>query len=110
LTATTIDDLDDGIILNANSSLNTECHFRREKLQSSLTKKASLNDETKPIIIDSIEKIGDNNNNEEGKSQKINENSQPISIEHLSLEEKNQEKQESNYKTTPSKQLPGRSK
>jgi len=78
-----------------------------------LTKTPSLNGESEPIVTDSIEKIDDNNNNisiQEEKSEENNKNLEQISIENLSLNENNQEKQESNDKITPPNGLRGRSK
>jgi len=58
--AATNEELDEDIILNTNSTLNTELnterHFRRRKRRSTLTKISSSNDETEPLITDSIEK------------------------------------------------------
>jgi hypothetical protein len=102
--ATTIDALDQDILLNTNPSLNTERHFRRRKRRSSLSQTSSLNDEIEPIITDSIEQI------QEDKSPEIKENLPPISIENLSLNENNQKKEESNDKMTLYNHLRGRSK
>jgi len=56
-----------------------------------------------------LKKIDDNNNNtQEEKSQEINENVQPISLESLSLDENNQKKEDSNNKITPPNRLGGR--
>jgi hypothetical protein len=100
--ATTTDEIDEDVLLNANSTLNIERHFRRRKRRSSLTKTSSLDDKIEPITTDSIEKVDDNNNNTTVQE----DNAQPIIIEGLSLHEK----EESNDKTTPPIRLRARSK
>ncbi len=101
-TTTTTDEIDEDVLLNANSTLNIERHFRRRKRRSSLTKTSSLDDKIEPITTDSIEKVDNNNNNTTVQE----DNAQPIIIEGLSLHEK----EESNDKTTPPIRIRARSK
>jgi hypothetical protein len=111
--ATMVHELDEDILLNTNSSLNAERHFRRRKRRSLLAQSSLSFEEEEPIKTDLIEDI---NNNQEKKSEEISENVQPVSIESLSLNENNEKKEdisvenkESNDRTTPANRLRGRS-
>lgn len=106
-----IDEPSEDIILNINSLLNTERHFRRRKRRTSLTKSSSSIDETDFIKTDSIEKT--DYNQEEKSQDPIDDSLQQISIEALSLNDNN-EKQEDNEEvdneTNTSNRIRGRSK
>jgi hypothetical protein len=85
-------ELDEGVILNKNSSLNVDPHFRRRKRRSSLTRTSLSIDETEePIITDSIEKV---DTIKEEKSQEIKEDLQPIALQSLSLNGNNVQKED----------------
>ncbi|CAF4840427.1 unnamed protein product [Rotaria sp. Silwood1] len=91
--STMIDDLNEDNLLNTNSLLNIERHFRRRKRRTSLTRQSLSNDETDLTTLqtDSIEQTdNNNNNNQEQKIDDINENLQQISIDNLSLNDNNE--------------------
>ena len=94
-------ELDEDVILDTDLPLNIDRHFRQQKQCSSLTRTSSSSDDILPIATDSIEKTDDNNNNRNEKSQKITEDTQPISIESLSLNEKKDDKPVENIDDNP---------
>ena len=91
-TTPTIDDIDEDVLLNVNSTLNAERYFRRRKRHLSLAKTSPNDDKTEPVIS---EKVDDNNNNTNTIEK---EDSQSISTD---------EKEE---QTAPSNHIRGRSK
>ena len=99
-------ELEEDVPLQTSATVNTEQSMPRRKRPSSLMKTLSSDDQTEPLITDSIEKVDDNNNHT-ASTEETNENIPPISIEALSIEEK---KEESNDQNTLSHPIRGRRK
>ncbi|CAF1033603.1 unnamed protein product [Adineta ricciae] len=91
---TTTKNLDQDGIVDTTASVIPERHFRRRKRRSSWTPSScSTIDESKPLQTDSVAK---SNDSQKDKSQPITDNSQPISLESLSLEDNSVKTEELN--------------
>ncbi|CAF2054159.1 unnamed protein product [Rotaria magnacalcarata] len=94
------DELNGDSILDSNSPLNAERHFRRRKRRTSLTRTSLSNDENELTKTDSIEQT---NSNQEDGVEDLNE-----TLERISLNEKKEDHSVKNEELNDKTDSPGR--
>ena len=86
-------------------SNNVERHFRRRKRRSSLTRLSTSSDDSPTVLANAPDF---NNNRQEAKSEEVTENTEPISLNSLSLNPKSEETPVENKDSTETASPVGR--